>query len=92
MIKIMMITAVAACALAIGDLKADALFSTDDGELHSTVISLSRAAHGWLYQYANSAIDIHVPGASVVGFAIWPDHRFKVIKFWEPSDDATEGK
>jgi hypothetical protein len=84
--------AVAAFALSAGELKADTLFPTDDGELYSTVISLSRATHGWLYQYANSAIDIHVPGASLEGFAIWPDHRFKVIKFWEPSDDATEGK
>jgi hypothetical protein len=88
----MMMTAAAAIALAAGELKANTLFPTDDGELYSTVISLSRATHGWLYDYANASDQRYYPYSMLIGVPIWPDNRFKVIKFWEPSDDATEGQ
>jgi hypothetical protein len=60
----------------------------DDGELYSTIISLSRATHGWLYDYANYAPDY--PGATLEGFPIWPERRPKVYKYWEPGDDEKQ--
>jgi hypothetical protein len=87
----MMMVAAAALALAAGELKADTLFPTD-GTLYSTIISLSRATHGWLYDYANASDQGYYPYSILIGVPIWPDQRFKVIKFWEPSDDATEGQ
>jgi hypothetical protein len=73
--------AAAALVLAAGNLKAETLFPIDE-TLYSRIVSLSRATHGWLYDYANTVPDGgNYPGSILIGFPIWPDNRFKSSSF-----------
>jgi hypothetical protein len=48
----------------------DGLFPAD-GTLYSTIISLGRETHSWLYQYANATSEGNYPGSILIAIPIW---------------------